>query len=208
MKNFIADYFIKQRNNKRKRKLVNKDFTILSSECAGGVIYHDLGLRFDSPTINLWFKPDDYLLFLSDLDYYLNTDKLVEEPHSNLGYPVGVLGEDTKKIKIFFQHYPNFEIAKNKWNIRKKRVHLDNLFIIMTDRDGATKETLNSFDSLKFKNKVIFTGKKYPKIKSSYYIYNCTENGHLGDIFHRSVLTGKSKLDTFDFVNFLNEGKA
>lgn len=204
MRNFIANHFIYQRNRKRKDNLINKNFTILSSECAGGVIYHDLGLRFDSPTINLWFKPNDYLLFLKDLDYYLNTNELVEEPNSNLPYPVGLLGKDDKKIELFFQHYKNFEIAKEKWNIRRQRVHLDNLFVIMTDRDGATKETLTEFDSLKFENKVIFTGKKYPEIKSSYYISNCLEDNHLGDIFHRSLLTGKSKLDTFDFVKFLN----
>ncbi|MGZ1316735.1 DUF1919 domain-containing protein [Lactobacillus delbrueckii subsp. bulgaricus] len=29
-----------------------------------GVIYHDLGLQFKSPTINLWFKPKDYIKFL------------------------------------------------------------------------------------------------------------------------------------------------
>lgn len=204
MNNFISNYFIKKRNTKRKKKLDNQNFTILSSECAGGVIYHDLGLRFDSPTINLWFKPNDYILFLNDLHYYLTTDKLIEEKNNDLNYPVGILGEGSKKIKLYFQHYKNFEIAKNKWNIRKKRVHLDNLYIIMTDRDGATKETLRKFDSLDFKNKVIFTGKKYPDIKSSYYIHNCLEDDHLGDIFCRSLLTGKSKLDTFDFVKFLN----
>lgn len=207
MKNFIAKYFIDQRNRKRKNSLMNKNFTILSSECAGGVIYHDLGLRFDSPTINLWFKPNDYLLFLNDLDYYLTTNKLVEDPNNNLAYPVGILGEGDKKIKLFFQHYKNFKMAKEKWNTRRKRVHLDNLFIIMTDRDGATKETLTKFDSLKFKNKVIFTGKKYPEIKSSYYISDCLEDNHLGDIFHRSLFAGKSKLDTFDFVSFLNNSK-
>ena len=206
MRNFISYPFIKQRNNKRREKLINKDFTILSSECAGGVIYHDLGLRFDSPTINLWFKPDDYILFLSDLNYYLSTDKLVEEQNNSLTYPVGILGEGNKKIRLFFQHYESFKIAKQKWNIRKKRVHLDNLFIIMTDRDGATKETLCKFDALKFENKIILTGKKYPEIKSSYCIHNCLENGHLGDIFHRSLITGKSKLDTFNFVDFLNNG--
>lgn len=33
-----------ERNLKRRKGLQNKDFTILSSNCAGGVIYHDLGL--------------------------------------------------------------------------------------------------------------------------------------------------------------------
>ena len=61
MRNLLSSYLTKRRNRIRREKLKNNDFTIISSECAGGVIYHDLGLRFDSPTINLWFKPDDYL---------------------------------------------------------------------------------------------------------------------------------------------------
>jgi uncharacterized protein (DUF1919 family) len=35
-------------------RLTNKEVTIFSSNCIGGVIYHDLGLRFMSPTINLF----------------------------------------------------------------------------------------------------------------------------------------------------------
>lgn len=151
MSNFISRYFIRKRNKKRRERLINKNFTILSSECAGGVIYHDLGLKFDSPTINLWFKPNDYLLFLNNLNYYLNTNSLTEELNNDLAYPVGILGEGDKKIKLYFQHYENFQIAKEKWNVRKKRVHLNNLFIIMTDRDGATKEMLSEFDALMFK---------------------------------------------------------
>lgn len=50
---------------------------------------------------------------------------------------------------------------------------------------------------LPYKNKIIFTGKKYEKIKSAYLIKNCLEDGHLGDIFSVNIFTGKSKLDTF-----------
>lgn len=188
----------------RRSRLKNKNFTIISSECAGGVIYHDLGLRFDSPTINLWFKPDDCLAFLKDIKYYLNTNILVEDKECNLEYPVGILGEKGKQIRLFFQHYDNFKDAKQKWNRRKKRVHLNNLFIIMTDRDGADEQILTEFDALPYKNKVVFTGKEYKNIKSAYLIKNCLENDHLGDIFKENYFTGKSKLDTFDFVSFLN----
>lgn len=74
----------------------------------------------------------------------------------------------------------------------------------MTDRDGATEHTLAEFDELPYKNKVVFTGKNYANVKSAYLIKNCNEDDHLGDIFKQNLLTGKSKLDTFDFVSFLN----
>lgn len=31
-------------------RLKNKDFSILTNHCMGGIIYHDLGLKFLSPT--------------------------------------------------------------------------------------------------------------------------------------------------------------
>ena len=38
---------------RRIRKLANPDFTIIASNCVGTIIYHDLGVPFLSPTINL-----------------------------------------------------------------------------------------------------------------------------------------------------------
>ena len=39
---------------KNRRLLKNRDIPIISANCVGGVIYHDLGLAFNSPTINLF----------------------------------------------------------------------------------------------------------------------------------------------------------
>lgn len=45
----------------QRRRLRNHDFTILCSNCAGGVIYHRCGLQFRSPTVNLWLHQRDFL---------------------------------------------------------------------------------------------------------------------------------------------------
>lgn len=130
--------------------------------------------------------------------------KLIEDTSKVFNYPVGILGDGRKKITLYFQHYQTFKQAKEKWNDRKKRVNFSNLFVIMTDRDGTDENILKQFDQLPFKNKVILTGKEHPKIKSSLYIPNCLDDNQLGDVFHKNFLTGKSKLDEFDFVGFLN----
>lgn len=204
MRSYLAKILENSRNNKRKQKLKNKNFTIFASECAGGVIYHKLGLKFLSPTINLWFEPSDFLKFLNNLEYYLNSASLIEDKNSKLDYPVGTLGDKKMQIKLYFLHYTSFQEAMMKWEKRKRRVNLANLFIIMTDRDGANIEMLKEFDQLPFENKVILTGKDYPEIKGALFLDNCVENGHLGDIFKTNFFTGKSKLDDFDFVEFLN----
>ena len=38
---------------KCKKRLENKDFSLLVGNCLGGYVYHQLGLPFTSPTINL-----------------------------------------------------------------------------------------------------------------------------------------------------------
>lgn len=47
------------------RNLRNDSFTILSSNCIGGVIYHRLGKQFLSPTINMWFRQPDIVHWLN-----------------------------------------------------------------------------------------------------------------------------------------------
>lgn len=123
--NPIGKIAVKFRDSKKRKKLKNSDFTIISSNCVGGVIYHDLGLQFKSPTINLWFKPKDYLKFLSDLDKYLEME-LSEETDKDVDYPVGLLGD----IHLYFLHYRTFAEAKNKWNSRKKRINKENIYVI------------------------------------------------------------------------------
>lgn len=114
---------------KLQEQLDNENFTIISSTCVGGKIYHDLGLRFTSPTINLWIGAKDFLKFVKDLKYYLEDCELSEIKDSNEENPVGILGEGNKKVTIHFTHYPNFKIAKEKWNSRKKRVNYDKIYI-------------------------------------------------------------------------------
>lgn len=58
-------------NYHMRNALKNRDFSIICSNCVGGVIYHELNLPFLSPTINLFIKPSDYIKFVSNLNFYL-----------------------------------------------------------------------------------------------------------------------------------------
>ena len=53
-----------------KRKIKNKDFSLFSTNCNGGILLHDLGLRFNSSTINLWFEVKDFLKYMNNLERY------------------------------------------------------------------------------------------------------------------------------------------
>lgn len=56
------------------RKIKNKDCSIISMNCVG--VSHELGLRFNSPTVNLWYSPKEFIKFLSQLEHYLYDCKI------------------------------------------------------------------------------------------------------------------------------------
>lgn len=186
-------------NINKKKHLKNKNFTIISSNCVGGIIYHDLGLPFLTPTVNLSFDINDFVKFVSNLKYYIDKDLIKLD--TNKEYPIGVI-ED---IKINFIHYKTFEEAKTKWDERKQRINYDNLFIIGTDKDNCTYETLKAFENLPYENKIIFTHIDYSEISSSYCIKGFEDKNELGVItnFKEGFLM-RRYLDNFDYISFLN----
>ena len=191
---------------KLRRKLKNKDFTIICNNCLGGFIYHDLGCKFLTPTINLFFSTDDFILFASDLKYYINC-KLVEYHDKNIDYPLGKLVSKDKKHKdiiLHFNHYKTFNEAKEKWEIRSKRINFNNICVIMEFYDDTyDDELLYEFQKIPYKNKIAITHKHYD-IDNTFMV-NCYENNMpRGKLFEINKNTGKRNLDAFDYVEFIN----
>lgn len=194
-------------DNEYKMKLRNDNFTILCSNCTSGLIYHFLGKKFLSPTINMYFSAKDFIKFCDNLEYYLGCTPT--EIESEKEYPVMKIDD----ITIYGVHYNNFQELFSKWEERKMRINRNNLFIIMTERDGCEYEDLIEFDKLKYKNKIVFTHTRYTEIKSSYYVQG-TENLEIDKELHhtKSLTDYKSRfspyryIDDFDFVEWLNQG--
>lgn len=60
--------FMRKGLDKRNRaRLTNPNPTVFASNCNGGVMTHDLGLQFRSPTVNLYIRPKEYVRFLGNL---------------------------------------------------------------------------------------------------------------------------------------------
>lgn len=189
---------------RKRKKLKNHSFSIISSNCNGCVVCHDLGVRFNSPTVNLYMTAEDYLKFVSNLKEYLQAD-LVELKQEEFQYPVGLLNGE---IKLYFQHYKTFDEAYMKWHDRCKRVNFDNIFFMMTDRDKCSDDLVFQFDNLPYKNKLIFTAKEYPNFKSAVYCSEFKDDGCVGIMSDFSGINGKRYYDKyFDFVRWLNDGQ-
>lgn len=201
--------FLKEKIDKLFRHIVVKknphfsitksNFSIIASNCNGAVFLHDIHQKFNSPFVNLWIKPADFIKLLTELKYYMSLPlEFVKE--EGIHYPIGVL----KDIKIYFEHYKNEKEALEKWNSRVARINYNDIYIFFTDRDGCTYNDLLMFDELDFKHKVVFTHVEYPNIKSSFYIKgfeNDQEVGVLSSFVKNKI--GHRHYDVFDFKGFI-----
>lgn len=137
-------------------KLKNRDFTIISSNCVGGVIYHDLGMKFLTPTINLNFKSlQDFIFYVQNIEDFQNAE-LIEITDSEYDFPVGrLLSNSGKSVVINFMHYKSFEEAKRKWFERSNRINFENLYVIIECRFKLDEATANMINDIKFKKRIL-----------------------------------------------------
>ncbi len=161
----------------RKSRLLRKDFTIISNNCWGGVCYEYFGLPKNSPTVGCFFFAKDYLKFVQNLKYYLNIDmkfiSIDQSIHKDLlkkrsiNCPVGVLDD----VEIFFLHYVNADIAKDKWNRRVKRINWGNLVFKFSQMNECSAEDLEKFDKMSLPGKKIMFVKQpnHPYLSGVYY---------------------------------------
>ena len=190
----------KHYKSKKRARLTNTTPTIIASNCVGTMIYQDMKLPVCSPTINLGILMNDFVRFCENLEWYLE-QPLYRIEDEDASCPVGILSD----VKIYFGHYDTWEQAARKWRLHSKLVDLNNLFFIGSEKDGCTYETLERFERLPYKNRVILTKKAYPEFSSAFYIHgfeNQTEMGNL--IAFRKGIWLRRYLDEFDYISFLN----
>lgn len=149
-----------------RKKVKNTTFTIISDNCWAGYVYQDLKIQYQTPFIGLFLFPECYVKLVKNFKTIIQKDVLFIAPeHSkyasvmNSTYPVGIIDDD---IEIHFLHYDSQEEALEKWNRRKKRINMNNLFFKISCRNPEQNlSVLTSFQNLK-NNKIIFTGEQFP----------------------------------------------
>lgn len=189
-------------NHHNRKRLKNTEFSLFANNCNGGCICHDLDLQFRSPFVNLYLATPDYIKFLKNPQKYLN-EPLIFFNHESKTYPVAKLSD----IELFFVHYDSINEATEAWNRRKERICWDNLFVLMTDQDECTDKVLNDFDSLPYKNKVVFTHIPRPDVKSSVYIPGFENEPEMGNCdAYVNAWSGRKYFDAFDYVEWFNKG--
>lgn len=193
-----------------RKKLSNKDFTLISNNCWGGGIYEDLGLPYTTPTVGLFFHGPCYLSFLEGLKFYLQeTIVFIAESKYEIAnskrqdnqdfYPIGLLGD----IEIHFLHYHSKEEALEKWNRRKVRINFDNIFVELGQNELVDYKLMKRFDNLPYKNKLLFSGQNHEDLKSLVWLKYRQDFEDVGDLYtDRNVWRPE-----FNVVEWLNEGE-
>jgi uncharacterized protein (DUF1919 family) len=177
----------------RQKKLKGTDFTIISNNCWAGHVYRRYGINYNTPTVGMYFFPEDYLRFVSNLrenvdlpitfipasqsKYY---QRLKELKQTNV--PIAKLGDE---IEIVMLHYHSEQEVVNKWNRRKKRINWEHLLVKNTMQNNMTMEQVMRYDELPFQHKIIFVPKKMDNIKSAiWYKSDCRDDQVADDIIN------------------------
>lgn len=190
-----------RRRNTMRAALTNPNPSFLCPNCIGGILFHDLGLQFRSPTVNLMMTQPDFVRFVLDLDRYLEITPVFFRKE---GYDCPCARLDD--ITIHFTHYATEAEALDKWNQRKGRIDRDNLFIFLTERDGLTREEILSLGSLKCRGLVVFTAGNYPDIPYALHIPRYAADGEIGNILEKSWRDDSREYERyFDFVKWFSE---
>lgn len=184
------------------------DFTIISNNCWGGMVYESYGLRKMSPTVGMFIMPADFVDFCSDLSVYLARPlefiapkkskwEEVLSTNDNWGtYPIGCLGN----VELHMLHYHDEDIARRKWESRVGRVNSHRILYKLNDQNGATEYDLRAFDALPLEHKVIFSAREHPAISSCIKL-ECPANH---DFIHASYEPFGHNKD-FDVTRYINE---
>lgn len=204
MKHLLSDKnpaAIRRRKNMR-AALTNTTPTFLCPNCIGGILFHDLGLQFQSPTVNLMMFQTDFAKFVLNLDHYL-AQELAFFQHPDYSFPCARLGD----ITIHFTHYHTEEEAAQKWAERSARIDRDNLFVFLEERDGLTREDMLQLGRIHARGLVIFTANAYPDIPYALQIPKYASDGEVGNVLAKSYLDDSREYEKyFDFVKWFNEG--
>jgi uncharacterized protein (DUF1919 family) len=167
-------------------RVTNRDFTIISNDCFGGMAYEELDMRYDSPFVGLFVMPNDYMRLLSNLRWCQQPLQFKTESRQeriNIWranvlqkmYPIGVLGDD---VEVHFLHYRSRDEAAAKWERRAQRIHWDNLLVKICWHEQECMESwLREFDAMPFARKLALVPRAMPDVRCAVALQGYSTDG-------------------------------
>lgn len=188
--NYVLKYWYRRQFRNELRTCQNSKFSIISSNCIGGLPYKIMGQMYRTPTIGLFFFAPCFIKLASRPSYYLSQPLVFIDGSAyegvngmttkTLRYPIGRIGD----IEVHFLHYPNRYVAAEQWNRRLARLDLGRAYYVMTDRDLCTKETIDKYSNLPHLRKLIFTSQAH-KYDCSVKVSGFETENQVGDLYNK-----------------------
>lgn len=167
-----------------RRRLQDRDFTLIANDCFGGAVYQRYDVPYRTPLIGLMLMAPDYLELAENLDAALAAPLTfrsesrhadVRARHPGNAFPVGYLGG---QIELLFVHYPTEKSARSVWERRRDRVDLGNVLLKFDgSKDLADDDTRSRFDALPFRRKLMVVREPHPFV-SAVTVPRWVEDGH------------------------------
>lgn len=142
---------------------IGDDYSIISNNCMGNIIVKITSNPKNlSPTVNSIIRPDDFIKYVSNLEYYSSltaTPNITESLKRD--YAVVDLGD----IQIYFTHVPAYMCIQeaDHWNQRSKRINYNKILIVYHDRQdgprqyyGSDRDIISEISKLSY-SKIIIT---------------------------------------------------
>jgi len=190
---------------KMKKEGADCNVRILASNCIGGLLYHDIGKEFTSPTINLTIGGEDFIKLCNNPEYYLTCEPVFEKT-SPQGYPVANLNG----ILIYGVHYKDFDDLKNQWMRRSRRFleHSEQEILVMTcDSFLTSNELVEKFHSLPYR-KVCYTKNPVCPYEEFVYVPGYESSDTIGDLTRYADYKGTRIFEKyFDCIKWLKNEK-
>ena len=202
-KQFIKNYFLKKRQKLfSKKKIINKDVTILSNCCLAGLMYHDLKKEFLSPTINLYFGHHSFIDYVMHIKEYTNNGYLVDSGflEKQNGAPIGILKcNGLPDVEIHFLHFHSFAEAEKKWKDRSAKINFEKIFLVIEAKEEHEHKILDEYVNLPYK-KIIFSDLQTDMSKSIMHmsVYDCKKQKSITSF---KFFSCKRWYDEYDFVD-------
>ncbi len=202
LKNIFKNIWRYPLKRRLRRRLSNHDFVLISSNCIGGCLLHDIGEEFCTPTINLDIP--EFVSFCEELEYYLNK---TPELYSLENFPVFKI----EGITIRGIHYKSEEEFLNAWKRRTVRCieKIKNgaeIIIIATDKQLKETNAKERFLNLPYKKVCFTSNKEWAQYKEFVYTPEFKGQENVGDLTKFTGLIGLRIFEKhFDCISFLND---
>lgn len=182
----------------RHRRLLRRDFTVISDDCWGGQLYSAFGLKCHSPFIGMGMLAKEYIDFLNHFHDAGALDILGVSTRADQVYHL----IQTRHALLHGMHYDSAEDFRRTYERRCKTILWDRVFIkIDFGKKNYRAEDIERWNALKFPNSVAL----YPDLPR-FRALNIHNGVALPDWELDGVKQFYSSCRRFDIFTWLNHG--